>query len=92
MTITSGGQTPTRLLHSVPIFEDHMAGSDHCDFERLTDFRDHGIMNVSLKTYPCCSWIHTTLDALGELIAENQFNSLAVACSGIIGGPSLMNS
>ena len=78
------------LQYSVPIFEDHMVGSHHCDFERLTDFRDYGIMNVSLKTYPCCSWIHTTLDALGELIAENQFNSLAVACSGIIGRPGLI--
>jgi 2-methylcitrate dehydratase PrpD len=51
-----------------------MAGSDQCDFERLTDFSDYEIMNVSLKPYPCCRWIHTTLDALGELVAENQFD------------------
>jgi len=50
-----------------------MAGSDRCDFGRLTDFSDYEIMNVSLKPYPCCRWIHTTLDALGELVAENQF-------------------
>jgi 2-methylcitrate dehydratase PrpD len=51
-----------------------MAGSDQCDFERLTDFSGYEIMNVSLKPYPCCRWIHTTLDALGELVAENQFD------------------
>jgi 2-methylcitrate dehydratase PrpD len=50
-----------------------MAGSDRCDFGRLTDFSDYEIMNVSLKPYPCCRWIHTTLDAFGELVAENQF-------------------
>jgi 2-methylcitrate dehydratase PrpD len=50
-----------------------MAGSDQCDFERMTDFSEYEIMDVSLKPYPCCRWIHTTLDALGELVAENQF-------------------
>jgi len=50
-----------------------MAGSDRCDFERLIDFSDYEIMNVSLKPYPCCRWIHTTLDALGKLAVENHF-------------------
>jgi 2-methylcitrate dehydratase PrpD len=50
-----------------------MAGSDRCDFGRLTDFSEYEIMNVSLKPYPCCRWIHTSLDALGELVAENHF-------------------
>ena len=52
-----------------------MAGSDRCDFEQLTDFSRYEIMNISLKPYPCCRWIHTTLDALGELVAENHFQS-----------------
>ncbi|MCP4630221.1 MAG: MmgE/PrpD family protein [bacterium] len=52
-----------------------MAGSDRCDFERLTDFSEYEMMNVSLKPYPCCRWIHTTLDALGELVAKNHFES-----------------
>jgi 2-methylcitrate dehydratase PrpD len=26
---------------------------------------------VSLKPYPCCRWIHSTLDAVGELCAEH---------------------
>jgi 2-methylcitrate dehydratase PrpD len=50
-----------------------MAGSDRCDFGHLTDFSNYEIMYVSLKPYPCCRWIHTTLDALGELVAENHF-------------------
>ena len=50
-----------------------MAGSDRCDFSLLTDFSGYEIMNISLKPYPCCRWIHTTLDALGELVAEHHF-------------------
>jgi len=50
-----------------------MAGSDRCDFDQLTEFSNYEIMNVSLKPYPCCRWIHTTLDALGELAVVNHF-------------------
>ncbi len=49
-----------------------MAGSDQCDFKILTDFTGYEIMKVSLKPYPCCRWIHTTLDALGALIKESR--------------------
>jgi 2-methylcitrate dehydratase PrpD len=55
-----------------------MAGSDRCDFGRLTEFTGYEIMNVSLKPYPCCRWIHTTLDALGELVGENQIEPLEI--------------
>jgi 2-methylcitrate dehydratase PrpD len=49
-----------------------MAGSDRCDFNVLTDFSKYQIMGVSLKPYPCCRWIHTTLDILVELQKEHR--------------------
>ncbi len=49
-----------------------MAGSDRCDFNCLTDFSTFEISGVSLKPYPCCRWIHTTLDALGDLVKEHK--------------------
>ncbi|UCF94392.1 MAG: MmgE/PrpD family protein [Desulfobacterales bacterium] len=50
-----------------------MAGSDRCDFARLTDVAAYEIVDVSLKPYPCCRWIHTTLDALGEIQKDHSF-------------------
>jgi len=50
-----------------------MAGSDQCDFDLLTDFSGFQILGVSLKPYPCCRWIHTTLDVLGRLMKEHGF-------------------
>jgi 2-methylcitrate dehydratase PrpD len=49
-----------------------MAGSDRCDFNRLTELSEFEIMGVSLKPYPCCRWIHTTLDVLNGFINEYQ--------------------
>ena len=42
-----------------------MAGSDRCDFNSMMDFSQYQILGVSLKPYPCCRWIHTTLDVVG---------------------------
>jgi len=49
-----------------------MAGSDRCDFDLMTDFREFEILTVSLKPYPCCRWIHTTLDAIDALQAKAE--------------------
>jgi 2-methylcitrate dehydratase PrpD len=51
-----------------------MAGSDRCNFGVLTDFSKYQIMGVSLKPYPCCRWIHTTLDILKELQREHALD------------------
>jgi 2-methylcitrate dehydratase PrpD len=51
-----------------------MAGSDRCDFDRMT--RGIGVefdvLRMSLKPYPCCRWLHSTLDALGQVMAEHR--------------------
>src|SRR5262249_52890518 len=50
-----------------------MAGSDRCDADRLTrGLGDYELLRVSLKPYPCCRWIHSTLDAVRELAAEHR--------------------
>jgi 2-methylcitrate dehydratase PrpD len=50
-----------------------MMGSDRNEPERMV--RDLGIEwevgGLSLKPYPCCRWIHSTLDALREVIARH---------------------
>jgi 2-methylcitrate dehydratase PrpD len=50
-----------------------MMGSDRCDATRMV--RDLGtewdVLGLSLKPYPCCRWIHSTLDAVGELVARH---------------------
>jgi 2-methylcitrate dehydratase PrpD len=56
-----------------------MAASDRCDFTRLTDFSDYEIMHVSLKPYPCCRWIHTTLDALDEIQKSHSLTPADIA-------------
>lgn len=56
-----------------------MAGSDRCDFDILVDFSRFEILDISLKPYPCCRWIHTTLDALGEIRSTHAIEPEAVA-------------
>ena len=36
-----------------------MAGSDRCNFKVMEDFSDFKTLDISLKPYPCCRWIHT---------------------------------
>jgi 2-methylcitrate dehydratase PrpD len=50
-----------------------MAGSDRCDPDRMTRGLggDYELLRVSLKPYPCCRWIHSTLDAVRELVIEH---------------------
>ncbi|PYM68043.1 MAG: hypothetical protein DME11_01730, partial [Candidatus Rokuibacteriota bacterium] len=48
-----------------------MLGSDRCDFDRMVHDlgTDWELLRVSLKPYPCCRWIHSTLDAVRDLVA-----------------------
>jgi len=50
-----------------------MAGSDRCDFDGMvgglgTAYR---LLAMSFKPYSACRWIHTTLDAVKELVETN---------------------
>ena len=52
-----------------------MAGSDRFDYPQLMDFSEYRILNVSLKPYPCCRWIHTTLDVCRDLRRQGPFEA-----------------
>ena len=52
-----------------------MAGSDRCDSAILEDFSAFNILNVAVKPYPCCRWIHTGLRALETLMREEGFDA-----------------
>ena len=51
-----------------------MAGSDKCDFEKMTAGLGDAYLlrNASFKTYPCCWFIHPTLDAIRHILDSNQ--------------------
>jgi 2-methylcitrate dehydratase PrpD len=51
-----------------------MAGSDRCDFDRMirgvgTEF---DLLGVSSKPYPCCRWLHSTVDALRQVMTDHH--------------------
>src|SRR5262249_13569460 len=50
-----------------------MASSDRCDFARMVQGlgADYETLRVSLKPYPWCRWIHSTLDAVRELMVRH---------------------
>jgi 2-methylcitrate dehydratase PrpD len=50
-----------------------MMGSDRCDAGRMVRGlgTEWDVLSLSLKPYPCCRWIHSTLDAVGELVARH---------------------
>lgn len=48
-----------------------MAGSDQFDPSLLQDYSGFDLMALSFKPYPCCRWLHTTLDAVGVLQLEH---------------------
>jgi 2-methylcitrate dehydratase PrpD len=54
-----------------------MAGSDRCDFDRMVSGvgSRYDVLGVSLKPYPCCRWIHSTLDAVRELTSEHEIHA-----------------
>jgi 2-methylcitrate dehydratase PrpD len=57
-----------------------MMSSDRCDPARMV--RGLGtaweVLGISLKPYPCCRWIHSTLDAVRELAAEHEIRPAEV--------------
>ncbi|MDL2272838.1 MmgE/PrpD family protein, partial [Desulfovibrio sp. OttesenSCG-928-I05] len=52
-----------------------MAGSDRCNYDILEDYSSFNIMNVAIKPYPCCRWIHTGLRALETLMTDHGFDA-----------------
>jgi 2-methylcitrate dehydratase PrpD len=51
-----------------------MAGSDRCDFDRMTRGvgTEFDVLRVSVKPYPCCRWLHSTVDAVLQAMAEHR--------------------
>lgn len=49
-----------------------MAGSDRCDFERMTEGlgQDFEIRHLSIKPYSSCRWQHAALDCVQELMTR----------------------
>ena len=47
-----------------------MASSDQFDPTVLEAYDTFQLMRLSLKPYPCCRWLHTTLGAVAELQAD----------------------
>jgi len=45
-----------------------MICSDKFEYERIIDFNKYWILRISFKLYPCCRWLHTTLDALSRVV------------------------
>jgi len=54
-----------------------MAGSDRCDFEKMTYSlgREYKILNVSPKRYPSCAYTHIPLDATLGVIREYEIRT-----------------
>lgn len=52
-----------------------MAGSDRCDFEKMTEglgSRYTVLNDMSFKPYSCCRWQHPALDALKTIVRQNN--------------------
>src|SRR5690606_34654116 len=54
-----------------------MAGSDRCNFPRLTDrLGDRWtVCELSFKPYPACRWVHAALEATEWLMAEHDLRA-----------------
>ena len=54
-----------------------MAGSDHCDFTHLTEAlgQEFRILDTSFKSYPCCRFTHSALDAIDHLMRTGEIQS-----------------
>jgi 2-methylcitrate dehydratase PrpD len=54
-----------------------MTGSDRCQ-KKLMDKglgKKYKILKVGFKPYPCCRWLHPTLDAVAELMKEHHLDA-----------------
>ena len=54
-----------------------MAGSDRCDFSRLTDRLGTRwtVQELSFKPYPACRWVHAALEATEGLMLEHGLSA-----------------
>ncbi len=51
-----------------------MVCSDKFEYEKILDFNKYWISRISFKLYPCCRWLHTTLDALSKIVELNEIH------------------
>ncbi len=51
-----------------------MICSDKFEYDRILDFNKYWMLRISFKLYPCCRWLHTTLDALSRIVESNEIN------------------
>ena len=58
-----------------------MAGSDRCDFSRLTDRLGERwtVRELSFKPYPACRWTHTAIEVTEGLMAEHGLSASDIA-------------
>lgn len=58
-----------------------MAGSDRCDFEGMVAGlgAHYGVMDLSLKPYPCCRWQHSALDCVDAIVTARGLRPEDVA-------------
>ena len=62
-----------------------MAGSDRCDYQKMTDGlgEDYLILSdMSFKPYSCCRWQHAALDCIAQIISEQRLKPEEI--SGIV--------
>jgi len=54
-----------------------MAGSDQCDFDRMTKGlgSEFDVDNIYIKPYSCCGWQHSALDCLNDLKKEHNLET-----------------
>lgn len=58
-----------------------MAGSDRCDFARLTDRLGQRwtVQDLYYKPYPACRWVHAALEAVELIAAEHPIEAARIA-------------
>lgn len=52
-----------------------MIGTNHCDLDRVlrdTLGMEYKILNVAFKPYPCCRLIHSSIEAIINVLSEND--------------------
>ncbi|MCC2650695.1 MAG: MmgE/PrpD family protein [Microvirga sp.] len=57
-----------------------MAGSDRCDFSRLTDRLGTRwtVQELSFKPYPACRWVHAALEATEGLMRDEELTAAKI--------------
>ncbi len=57
-----------------------MAGSDQCDFDAFTRGfgQEYITRNVAFKTFPCCRFLHSSIEALQKSVLEYDISPTAV--------------